>query len=262
MPDHVRSRRLVVPLTVAAVGLAGIFLAEDLPRRHSIESQLTDRSRAALSQAGMSDVAVRFTGRDGTVSVLSAAQADKAREIVAGQEGVRVATVEVVSALPGTTQVVVGSPSPADAASPSPAPSPTASPSSTPSASPSPAPSAPTLSDLQKQIQGAGQIEFAFGSAVLTGDSGTTLARIAAILKANPGVRVRIEGNTDSIGDATANQALSEARAKAVSAALVRLGVDAGRMSTVGYGETHPLVSNSTADGRAKNRRVSFHLFQ
>jgi OOP family OmpA-OmpF porin len=255
MPDQIRSRRLLLPITVAAVGLAGIFVAEDLPKRHSIESQLTDRSTVALNQAGLMDVAVRFTGRDGTVSVLSADQADRARQIVAGQEGVRIARVEVVSALPGTTHVVV-------APSPSASPEPTPTPTPTPSATPSPTATAPSITDLAQQILGAGQIQFTTGSAVLTGSSDQALTKIAALLKANPQIRVRIEGNTDSVGVAATNLALSQARAKAVFDALVRLGVDSSRMTTIGYGETHPLVPNTTDENRAKNRRVAFHLYQ
>lgn len=251
MPDQIRSRRLLLPITVAAVGLAGIFVAEDLPKRHSIESQLTDRSTVALNQAGLMDVAVRFTGRDGTVSVLSADQADRARQIVAGQEGVRIARVEVVSALPGTTHVVVA-----------PSPEPTPTPTPTPSATPSPTATAPSITDLAQQILGAGQIQFTTGSAVLTGSSDQALTKIAALLKANPQIRVRIEGNTDSVGVAATNLALSQARAKAVFDALVRLGVDSSRMTTIGYGETHPLVPNTTDENRAKNRRVAFHLYQ
>ena len=191
MPNQDRSRRLLVPLTVAAVGLAGIFIAEDLPARHSIESQLTDRSMKALNSAGVTGVAVRFDGRDGRVSVLSADQADKARTIVAGQEGVRVATVEVVSALEGTKPIVKATISLSPTASPSESASPGPSPSSSPAAAP------PSATDLHRQIQSSGRIEFASGSAVLDGDSDRTLAKIAAILTANPNVQVRIEGNTD-----------------------------------------------------------------
>jgi len=266
MPGQDRRRRLVVPLTVAAVGLAGIFVLEDLPRRHTIESQLTDRSQAALTKAGLTNVAVRFTGRDGTVSVLSADQADRARQIVAGQTGVRIAKVEVVSALPATTHPAsTQTPATTITAKPSESPSSVASPSpssSAPTPSPSGSPNEPDFTALQQAIDGAGQIQFATGSAVLTGDSAATLDRIAAVLKANPNVKVLIAGNTDNVGSAAGNQALSEARAKAVYTALVRRGVNGDRMTTIGYGETHPLVPNDSDDNRARNRRVDFHLYR
>mgnify|MGYP002064154405 CR=1 FL=1 len=52
------------------------------------------------------------------------------------------------------------------------------------------------------------------------------------------------------------NQALSEARAQSVRDALAGMGIDAGRLSAVGFGESQPVADNSTADGRAKNRRI------
>ncbi len=260
MPGSRRARKLAIAITVTVVGLAGILVAEDLPNRHSIESKLSDRSTRALRQAGITAVAVRFTGRDGTVSVLSAAQADQARSIVESQQGVRTATVEVVSALPGTTPVAAGAPSWSPSPSPVPATSPSSSPSTAASPSPSPGTSAPAPVDLERQIAAAGRIQFALGSAVLTGSSDATLTRIAAILKANPGVRVRIEGNTDSTGDAADNQALSEARARAVYHALVRLGINPDRLTTIGYGESRPLVPNTSEANRATNRRVTFRV--
>jgi outer membrane protein OmpA-like peptidoglycan-associated protein len=251
-----RGRRVIAPLAVAAVGLAAIFLAEDLPTRHSVESKLTDRSLAALHNAGLQNVTVDFTGRDGTVRVLSAIDSARARSIVQDQEGVRVAKVVVVSALPPAAPV----PPP----SPSPVPPPTAPPSTLPSQSapPSPSTSTPSTDAVHRQIVTAGPVEFDTGSATLTTASHPVLAKIAAILNANPTMRIRIEGNTDSIGSAAHNLELSKQRAQAVYDALMALGISADRMSTVGYGETHPQVPNTSEHNRAINRRVSFTLSQ
>lgn len=240
-----RGRRVIAPLAVAAVGLAAIFLAEDLPTRHSVESKLTDRSLTALHNAGLQNVTVDFTGRDGTVRVLSAADSVRARSIVLDQEGVRVAKVVVVSAPP-----------PPAVTAPPPSPSPT------PSAPPAPSTSTPSTDQVHRQIVTAGPVEFDTASATLTTASHPVLAKIAAILKANPTMRIRIEGNTDSIGSAAHNLELSKQRAQAVYDALKALGVSADRMSIVGYGETHPQVPNSSEHNRAINRRVSFTLSQ
>ena len=66
-----------------------------------------------------------------------------------------------------------------------------------------------------------------------------------------------VEGNTDSVGGEAYNQKLSERRADAVKDVLVKSDIEASRITTVGYGETRPVASNDTEEGRAKNRRVS-----
>src|SRR5690606_25552381 len=72
---------------------------------------------------------------------------------------------------------------------------------------------------------------------------------------------ILIEGHTDSDGSDEYNQALSERRAASVKAYLAQQSVDPGRMTTVGYGEKQPVADNSTAAGRAKNRRVEVAIY-
>jgi outer membrane protein OmpA-like peptidoglycan-associated protein len=72
--------------------------------------------------------------------------------------------------------------------------------------------------------------------------------------------RVQIQGHTDSTGDAAYNQKLSERRANAVKTALVARGVQETQVFVTGFGKTKPIADNSTADGRAKNRRVELHI--
>jgi outer membrane protein OmpA-like peptidoglycan-associated protein len=86
------------------------------------------------------------------------------------------------------------------------------------------------------------------------------LAKMGDILAKYSDDRVRIEGHTDSTGDAKYNQALSERRAAAVKAVLVSRGVQETQITVVGLGESKPVADNSTPDGRAKNRRVELHI--
>jgi len=96
------------------------------------------------------------------------------------------------------------------------------------------------------------------------GSSGTTInpqfrptfEHIAATLAAHPWLEVRIIGYTDNIGDPQQNLTLSVYRAQSVRDALVALGVDAHKITYEGRGDTEPLVSNATEEGRAVNRRV------
>jgi len=101
-------------------------------------------------------------------------------------------------------------------------------------------------------------IRFETGKAVLLPQSMGVLNKICDMLKAHPDVKFSIEGHTDNVGDADFNQKLSEERAAAVKTQLVKMGIDAGRLQTKGWGETKPVDSNDTPEGRANNRRVEF----
>ncbi len=103
-------------------------------------------------------------------------------------------------------------------------------------------------------------VTFKTGSAELTGDSIETLTDIASFLINQPELQLIIAGHTDSLGSATLNKELSQQRADSVKFFLVRSGVEGSRMRAVGYGESQPIATNSTATGRAKNRRVEFRI--
>jgi outer membrane protein OmpA-like peptidoglycan-associated protein len=82
------------------------------------------------------------------------------------------------------------------------------------------------------------------------------LAKLSGIVLSHPGLKLQIEGFTDSTGTETFNQTLSENRAGAVRAFLIAQGVDPSSVSAVGYGESNPVASNDSAQGRQQNRRV------
>jgi len=99
-------------------------------------------------------------------------------------------------------------------------------------------------------------INFDTGKATITPDSQPIVDQIAAMMKTNSGLQLSVEGNTDNVGSAQANQALSLSRAQAVVTAVSRGGVAASRMTAVGHGQDNPVADNSTESGRAQNRRV------
>ena len=102
-------------------------------------------------------------------------------------------------------------------------------------------------------------IPFASGSATLPGSGAYHgLDPVEAALRANPALRLEIQGYTDSVGDEGANLRLSTRRAESVMADLVARGIDPGRLRVRGFGEAHPAASNDTAAGRARNRRIEF----
>lgn len=84
------------------------------------------------------------------------------------------------------------------------------------------------------------------------------IAEFSEFLAATPSLRVEIQGHTDNIGDAGANLALSQRRARRVAETIKSYGIDAVRISSRGYGESKPVASNETEVGRAQNRRTVF----
>ncbi|RPI18141.1 MAG: DUF937 domain-containing protein [Acidobacteria bacterium] len=99
-------------------------------------------------------------------------------------------------------------------------------------------------------------LNFETGSTQLTPESVPTVESLVVILKAYPAVAVRLEGHTDSTGDAAANKKLSLDRAIVVKEIMIKGGIADGRIGTDGYGQEKPVAPNETEDGRAKNRRT------
>jgi len=97
---------------------------------------------------------------------------------------------------------------------------------------------------------------FSTGKSTLQPGAHLQLERLAQYLKDHPKERVLIEGNTDSTGNASSNQALSSARAQAVAQALELRGVRPDQYQTIGLGEAYPVASNGNEAGRQQNRRV------
>src|SRR5438093_91679 len=102
-------------------------------------------------------------------------------------------------------------------------------------------------------------VNFEWGRSALTRDSYAVLDQVAGSLVANPEIRIEIAGYTDNTGSAPLNVRLSQARAASVRAYLARKGVSPERMVAKGYGASGFIAPNTTAGGRAQNRRVELH---
>ena len=101
-------------------------------------------------------------------------------------------------------------------------------------------------------------INFDIDKATLRPESMGTLNQIKAVMASDPTLKFEIDGHTDNTGGAAHNLALSQQRADAVKAQLVSMGISADRLTTKGCGDTKPIASNDTQDGKANNRRVEF----
>lgn len=101
-------------------------------------------------------------------------------------------------------------------------------------------------------------ITFDVGKSVIKPESMGEINRIVQLMNENPDLKFSVEGHTDSTGNATSNQTLSEARSKAIVDKLVEMGIAADRLTSSGKGQANPIADNATDEGRAKNRRVEF----
>ncbi|HTC95380.1 MAG TPA: OmpA family protein [Terriglobales bacterium] len=118
-----------------------------------------------------------------------------------------------------------------------------------------------TRNTLSQQLKQGGRailygIHFDSDSANLRPDSEPTLRQVMALMQSQPGLRLSIEGHTDSTNTAAYNLDLSRRRAQAVVDWLVKNGMTAGRLASQGFGSSRPVADNNSPQGRALNRRV------
>jgi outer membrane protein OmpA-like peptidoglycan-associated protein len=124
-----------------------------------------------------------------------------------------------------------------------------------------PKPEPPKPAALKAEVGKAIILEgvvFQSGKAVISPESEQILSSALITLTDNPGLAVEIRGFTDNVGSAKKNLQLSQSRAEAVKAWLVKNGVSSKRITAKGYGDRNPVASNKTAEGRVKNRRIEF----
>jgi OmpA-OmpF porin, OOP family len=205
-----------------------------------VERDILARSQEALDGAGFGWATADAHGRDVTLSGTTPS------------EGSGEAAVGLIEGLVGV--LGVDSDYVQDAPAP---PAPTA---PEPVAEPDPAAEIADCEARLTALTNSETVQFASSMASLSLASHGLLDRVAALLGECPGTVVEIAAHSDSSGNPGFNLALSQRRAESVSQYLTRAGVDASRMSAVGYGDTKPKVDNATPAGRAENRRVEFSL--
>jgi OOP family OmpA-OmpF porin len=103
-------------------------------------------------------------------------------------------------------------------------------------------------------------VNFDFDKSNIRADARPVLDEAIDTLKEAGDVRIAVEGHTDGVGSEDYNEGLSIRRAKAVANYLAAGGISAARMEVSGFGESRPVATNDTADGRAQNRRVELNV--
>lgn len=122
----------------------------------------------------------------------------------------------------------------------------------------------PVIEDVAKcqtlvsDLLGKGKIRFETGKATIHPDSFGFMDAVVANIGRCPTTKVEVGGHTDNVGDPNANQDLSMRRAQTTLDYLVKAGIPTDRLTAVGYGETKPVASNDTDEGKAQNRRIEF----
>ena len=219
-------------VALVAVGAAGGALL--------VERTLTEEATRSLAAQGL-DARVTFSGLTATVSAADPDQLPTAMKLVLEVPGVIRAEADR-SSLPAASTS-----QPAQTATPTPSPAPTPSPSA-PTVSPSPTPK-----EMPKSV-----VKFEGGESDVPSSERTKIIELAVWLQANPDVTVEVDGHTDNGRSPAFRKELSEKRAQRVIDALVAAGANRDQLVAVGKADTEPEESNSTPEGQAANRRVTF----
>jgi OmpA-OmpF porin, OOP family len=119
-----------------------------------------------------------------------------------------------------------------------------------------------TFQSRLSEFSGGNKIIFRSGTTTVNNASKDSVVRAAALLKTCTTIRVEVAGHTNNLGSPSTSLPLSQQRADAVKATLVRLGVSSDRIVAHGYGEAFPVAPNTTAAGRIANRRAEIRILQ
>lgn len=260
-------------------GLAATLSIGSVWSAQALQSTLADQARATLESRHLV-ATVQMSGRDATVWAATSSAREQAIDALLSVPGVRIvvagegdapsnstagATVTVsssataqptVSASASASVEVSSSPSvtPTLTSVPSVSTSPSASATATASTTtPKPAPTTVTIPTWPA-------IQFSGGDAALDATDKAELHQISTFMLANAGIKVTLTGHTDSGRSEAERLALGLARAKAAAAVLTADGVQAIRITTLSMGAKDPVASNTTAQGRAQNRRVTVSM--
>lgn len=239
------SKALIIFLGLLLLALLGYFcIYNNSPR---IQDDIDTRTRAALTEQGLDNVAVDTDGREIVLTgvVESAAIRQQAEELARKFYGVR--TVD--------NQLTIAAPEPV--VEPEPEPEPVKE-----------VIQQPKLEELPEYtcqqdfdaLLSSNEIHFATNSADIDASSNSLLSDLIEVANQCPEAKIEIGGHTDSSGSDDYNLRLSQERASSVMSYLISNGIESNRLKAVGYGENNPIADNESTEGMAKNRRIEFNV--
>lgn len=244
MVDTKPVQRPIMPILAIAVTLsvALLTLIAVLAQRTKIETDLLQRTRQALVQAGFSADHIQFNGRDGVLigTVSRQVEADQMAAISRSVYGVRDISNQllVTTAAVSAASHVLETPTTASGQLYTPS----------------------KQHEIEKIDLSA--VQFAYAKAELDDVALQALQEVVINLRKNPELTVEVSAHTDNQGTALGNMAVTQARANAVRDYLLSQGVNATQVKAQGYGSARPLASNDTPEGRAQNRRIEITVLK
>ncbi|MEB4593475.1 OmpA family protein [Candidatus Thiothrix sp. Deng01] len=239
------NRQQLLPLTALTmlVVVGVLTLLSLLFKQSVIETDLLQRTRQALVEAGLPADIVHFSGRDGilTGTVASDADAERLLAVVSGVYGVRAVSNRLI---PVNVPIVVttqGTPEPLPA--------------------PSGGLHAPSKKYPIEQID-LSAIQFEYSKAELNAEAINALQKVIAELKKTPSMKIEVSAHTDNQGTALGNMAVTQARAEVIRNYLLSQDIDAKQVKARGYGSTRPVADNANEEGARQNRRIEITVLE
>lgn len=227
----------LVLLIVATLTLFAMLFIQPV-----METDLLQRTRQALSEAGLPADGIRFQGRDGILTGTVANDSTAAQLVEATRQvyGVRAVNNHLIVASSATMQTDDQEEMPA-----------------------------PVSKGLYKPSQkhpieqiDLSAIQFDYSRAELSSDASAALTGVIAQLVKNPQLKIMVSAHTDDQGTPLGNMAVTQARAEAIRNHLLSQGVKAEQVKAQGFGSVRPIAENNTAEGQKKNRRVEITVLE
>lgn len=247
---------MLIPIILGVIGLSVLYWWTKESKAEYIENDLSYKSNTFLKESEVGGVIVNMDGRDATLTgtVESKQRSKEIENIIASLTGIRVvnnqleiAKNEVAVSEPVVKELLESEPEIALAPEPE--------------VEAIKSPQEKVVEEMLQTLDLAG-ITFLFGSDEITERGVNILNDVVRILNEHQEFDVVVAGHTDSVGDDNINLDLSQRRAQSVMNYLISQGIQAQRMNAVGYGESEPITSNDTQEGRAKNRRIEFAVIR
>lgn len=248
------SRAVIIFIGLLALAILGYFCIYK-GGWTDIQNDVDTRTHAALADQDMDHIAINTNGRD---IILTGEVASKTIKQQAEDHAMKVHGVRTVD-----NQLLVAASAPELNSEPIPEPEP----------EPIVEPVEEIIQTPEQETQpentcqqdfnallGSNQINFATNSADIDSSSNNLLSELVDVANQCSEANIEVAGHTDSRGSDDYNLRLSQSRASSVMSYLIDNGIDADRLSAVGYGETRPIADNESKEGLAKNRRIEFNV--
>lgn len=249
---------MLIPLILGGLGLTALYWYAKDSKAEQIENDLSLKSNQLLNDSQVGGAVVNIDGRDAIITgtVVSESRSKEIEHIIAGLAGIRIVDNQLEIAKPESiieTSKVEVAPEPI----PEPEPEIALAPDTEPETESKPEIQAEVIEELLQTLDLSG-ITFLFGSDVISTQGKLILDDVASILSEHPEFDASIEGHTDSVGNDEINFELSQQRAQSVLNYLANKGIQTERLNATGFGESLPIASNDSKEGRALNRRIEF----